>query len=106
MVERFGVCMRVMVLAVINSRHVFPFADCFVSLYNFKVGQAIYLRAREFARDVALVVVEKPHLGHLASGRVLQRGLNLSLILVSSVRMLVSRVCKVLFTSSCRNLKG
>ena len=47
MVERFGVCLGVMVLAVINSRYVLPSADCFGCLYNFKVGQVIYLRVRE-----------------------------------------------------------
>jgi len=50
-------------------------------------GQGIALDvALDVVLDVALVVVEKPHLGHFASGRVLQRGLNLSLILVCWVK--------------------
>lgn len=88
MVERFGVCLRVMVLAVINSRYVLPSADCFGCLLQFQSWTSHLLKGQRIACDVALVVVEKPHLGHFASGRVLQRGLNFSLLLVSGLKRL------------------
>lgn len=58
MVERFGVCLRVMVLAVINSRYVLPSADCFGCLLQFQSWTSHLLKGQRIACDVALVVVE------------------------------------------------
>lgn len=92
MVERFGVCLPVTVLSVINSRYVFSFRRLLCPSLQFQSRTSHLLNGQGIALDVALVVVERPHLGHFGSGRVLQRGLNLSLLLVFWVRTLVIRV--------------